>query len=118
MTSLHRQISAHPGADHDLEKGHPPQHVATKVCSNEFPPQPQSLQSGPTVAGEYFACWRLGLGALWRKIETNETLAVLLNHALILRDASVRLAAGHYDVGAGMFVCLFWMQRHLPKHVK
>ena len=63
------------------KKGHPPQHVATKVCSNEVP-QPQNLQSGPTVAGEYFAGW--GLGALWRKIETNETLAVPLNQFLIL----------------------------------
>ena len=34
------------------KKGHPPQHVATKVCSNEVPYH-QSLQAGPTVAGDY-----------------------------------------------------------------
>ena len=39
-------------------KGHPPQHVATKVCRNKVPHH-QSLPSGPTVAGEYFAGWRL-----------------------------------------------------------
>ena len=33
------------------KKGHPPQHVATKVCSNEVRHH-QSLQAGPTVAGE------------------------------------------------------------------
>ena len=48
----------------------------------------------------------------------NETLAVPLNHFLILWYASVRQAVGHYAVGAGMFVCLFWMQIHLTKHVK
>ena len=50
--------------------------------------------------------------------KTNETLAVPLNHFLISWYASVRQAVGHYAVGAGMFVCLFWMQRHLTKHVK
>ena len=65
------------------KKGHPPQHVATNVCSNEVPHH-QSLQAGPTVAGEYFAGWRLGLRVVWRKIETNETVVVPLNHFLIL----------------------------------
>ena len=62
---------------------HPNQHVATKVCNNKVPHH-QSLQAGPTVAGEYFAGWMLGLGALWRKIESNETLVGPVNHFLIL----------------------------------
>ena len=64
-------------------QGHPNQHVATKVCNNKVPHH-QSLQTGPTVAGEYFAGWRWGLGALWRKIESKETLVGPVNNFLIL----------------------------------
>ena len=102
------------------KKGNPPQHVATKVCNNKVPHH-RSLQAGPTVTKEYFAGWILVLRVLWRKIESNETLDVPLNHFLILWDASVRQAVGHYDVGAWMSngsKILEWLCRHVAMYLR
>ena len=75
-------------------KGKQSDHLDTMIYQRFQELVTTSLQAGPTVAGRsrgIVAGCRLGLGALWRKIETNETLAVPLNHFLISINQSKNL---------------------------